>query len=69
MRAVLSFPSSLYHIVTTHIVVYRGCKMYFIASGGVTHWALAPDEDGSVMTIAWGQNASNGQSTVLLAYA
>ena len=38
----------------------RGCKIYFACSGGVTHFALAPDDDKSVMTIAWGQNALNG---------
>lgn len=26
----------------------------------MTHWALAPDEDESTMTVAWGQNAANG---------
>ncbi|EPQ56793.1 hypothetical protein GLOTRDRAFT_92642 [Gloeophyllum trabeum ATCC 11539] len=38
-----------------------GCKVTHASCGGVTHWALAPDEDGSVMTIAWGQNAVNGE--------
>lgn len=38
----------------------RGCKIFFTCSGGVTHWALAPADDGGVMTIAWGQNAANG---------
>jgi hypothetical protein len=33
------------------------------ADGGVTHFALAPDEDdGGVMTIAFGQGATNGAS-------
>ncbi|KAI5116931.1 hypothetical protein M0805_005564 [Coniferiporia weirii] len=37
-----------------------GCKIYNACSGGVTHFALAPDEsDGSVMTIAFGQNAAS----------
>ena len=40
-----------------------GCKIRNACSGGVTHFALAPDddEDGGVMTIAWGQNAANGE--------
>lgn len=33
--------------------------------GGVTLFALAPEDDGSVLTIAWGQNASNGTRTLL----
>ncbi|EJC99702.1 RCC1/BLIP-II [Fomitiporia mediterranea MF3/22] len=39
-----------------------GCKIYRACSGGVTHFALAPDEeatDGGVMTVAFGQNAAN----------
>lgn len=40
-----------------------GCKIKYAGSGGVTHFALAPDddEDGGTMTIAWGQNAANGE--------
>lgn len=38
-----------------------GCKMTHASSGGVTHFALCPDDDDSVMTIAWGQNAANGE--------
>ncbi|KZT69242.1 RCC1/BLIP-II protein [Daedalea quercina L-15889] len=38
-----------------------GCKVVHAACGGVTHWALAPDEDDSIMTIAFGQGASNGE--------
>jgi len=34
--------------------------MAHVSCGGVTHWAIAPDEDDSVMAIAWGQNAANG---------
>ncbi|KZT10189.1 RCC1/BLIP-II [Laetiporus sulphureus 93-53] len=38
------------------------CKVTHAACGGVTHWALAPDEDdGGVMTIAFGQGAANGE--------
>jgi hypothetical protein len=37
------------------------CKVSLAKCGGVTHWALTPDDDGSVMTIAWGQNAANGE--------
>ncbi|ETW78511.1 hypothetical protein HETIRDRAFT_386679 [Heterobasidion irregulare TC 32-1] len=38
------------------------CKIKHTACGGVTHFALAPDEDeGGIMTIAWGQNAANGE--------
>ncbi|KAF8521621.1 regulator of chromosome condensation 1/beta-lactamase-inhibitor protein II [Hysterangium stoloniferum] len=38
-----------------------GCKMTHASSGGVTHFGLCPDDDESVMTIAWGQNAANGE--------
>ena len=39
-----------------------GCKIKQVCSGGVMHFALAPDEEeGGVMTIAWGQNAANGE--------
>ncbi|EPT01146.1 hypothetical protein FOMPIDRAFT_1121068, partial [Fomitopsis schrenkii] len=39
-----------------------GCKVLHAACGGVTHWALAPsDDDDGVMTIAFGQGASNGE--------
>ena len=39
-----------------------GCKIKQACSGGVTHFALAPDEEeGEIMTIAWGQNAANGE--------
>ncbi|THH16847.1 hypothetical protein EW146_g3855 [Bondarzewia mesenterica] len=39
-----------------------GCKMLHASCGGVTHFAVAPDdEEGGVMTIAWGQNAANGE--------
>lgn len=34
--------------------------MIHASCGGVTHWALTPDDDDSVMTIGWGQNAANG---------
>ncbi|KAI0640772.1 RCC1/BLIP-II [Trametes meyenii] len=37
-----------------------GCKIVHIACGGVTHWAIAQDEEG-VMTIAFGQGAQNGE--------
>jgi len=36
--------------------------MKHACSGGVTHFALAPDEEeDDIMTIAWGQNAANGE--------
>ncbi|KAF8075359.1 regulator of chromosome condensation 1/beta-lactamase-inhibitor protein II [Lyophyllum atratum] len=38
-----------------------GCKITLARSGGVTHWALTPDDDDTVMTVAWGQNAANGE--------
>ncbi|KAL4249963.1 Protein RCC2 [Abortiporus biennis] len=38
-----------------------GCKVTSVSCGGVTHFALAPDEDGSIMTIAFGQGAANGE--------
>ena len=55
------------HLDFAHLLTYgvvRGCKVLHAACGGVTHWALAPsdDDDGGVMTIAFGQGASNGQS-------
>jgi hypothetical protein len=37
------------------------CKIRFVACGGVTHWALTDDDGGGVMTVAWGQNAVNGE--------
>ncbi|KAH9847327.1 RCC1/BLIP-II [Lenzites betulinus] len=37
-----------------------GCKIIHAACGGVTHWAIAQEEDG-VMTIAFGQGALNGE--------
>ncbi|EMD39122.1 hypothetical protein CERSUDRAFT_46878, partial [Gelatoporia subvermispora B] len=37
-----------------------GVKITFAACGGVSHWALALDEDG-LMTIVFGQGASNGE--------
>ncbi|KAL0954199.1 hypothetical protein HGRIS_005327 [Hohenbuehelia grisea] len=38
-----------------------GVKITRTACGGVTHWGLSTDDDGGPMTIAWGQNASNGE--------
>jgi hypothetical protein len=37
------------------------CKIRFATCGGVTHWALTDDDEGGVMTVAWGQNAVNGE--------
>ncbi|TBU47473.1 RCC1/BLIP-II [Dichomitus squalens] len=37
-----------------------GCKIIHAACGGVTHWALAQEDDG-VMTIAFGQGALNSE--------
>ncbi|KAG6867701.1 hypothetical protein C0993_012151 [Termitomyces sp. T159_Od127] len=39
----------------------QGCKISLARSGGVTHWVLTPDEDDTVMTVGWGQNAANGE--------
>ncbi|KAJ3796343.1 regulator of chromosome condensation 1/beta-lactamase-inhibitor protein II [Lentinula aff. detonsa] len=36
------------------------CKITHAACGGVTHWVTTPDEEG-MMTVAWGQSASNGE--------
>jgi hypothetical protein len=44
----------------------RGCKISLARCGGVTHWALTPDDDDSTMTVAWGQNAANGTVPPLL---
>ncbi|KAG2098284.1 regulator of chromosome condensation 1/beta-lactamase-inhibitor protein II [Suillus discolor] len=38
-----------------------GCKISGGSCGGVTHFALTADDDGGVMTVAWGQNASYGE--------
>ncbi|KIJ65345.1 hypothetical protein HYDPIDRAFT_88099 [Hydnomerulius pinastri MD-312] len=38
-----------------------GCKISHASCGGVTHFALTTEEDGSVMTVAYGQNAANGE--------
>ncbi|EGN96958.1 hypothetical protein SERLA73DRAFT_185217 [Serpula lacrymans var. lacrymans S7.3] len=37
------------------------CKMSNASCGGVTHFALTDDDDGGTMTVAWGQNAANGE--------
>ncbi|EIW58162.1 RCC1/BLIP-II [Trametes versicolor FP-101664 SS1] len=37
-----------------------GCKIVHAACGGVTHWAIAQEEEG-VMTITFGQGALNGE--------
>jgi hypothetical protein len=47
-------------IFGTHIHIFRACKVTAVACGGVTHWALS-SEDNKPMTIAWGQNATNGE--------
>jgi hypothetical protein len=47
--------------VKTH---YRGCKVSHASSGGVTHWLITPDDDGTPMTVTWGQNAANGRKRV-----
>lgn len=39
---------------------FRGCKVLLARSGGVTHWLVTPDDDGTPMTICWGQTANNG---------
>ncbi|KAJ3530412.1 hypothetical protein NM688_g7713 [Phlebia brevispora] len=39
----------------------QACKIASAACGGVTHFLLTPDEDGGVMTICFGQGASNGE--------
>ncbi|KAJ3515499.1 hypothetical protein NMY22_g14437 [Coprinellus aureogranulatus] len=38
-----------------------GCKVMLARSGGVTHWLVTPDDDGTPMTVCWGQNAANGE--------
>ncbi|KAF5341225.1 hypothetical protein D9611_005924 [Ephemerocybe angulata] len=38
-----------------------GCKVLLARSGGVTHWLVTPDDDGTPMTVCWGQNAANGE--------
>ncbi|KAI9572017.1 regulator of chromosome condensation 1/beta-lactamase-inhibitor protein II [Boletus coccyginus] len=38
-----------------------GCKICQASCGGVTHFALSSEDDGSVMTVAYGQNAGNGE--------
>jgi len=39
----------------------RGCKVVLARSGGVTHWLITPDDDGTPMTACYGQNATNGE--------
>ncbi|KAL9713342.1 hypothetical protein Ac2012v2_002949 [Leucoagaricus gongylophorus] len=38
-----------------------GCKVVLARSGGVTHWLITPDDDGTPMTACYGQNATNGE--------
>ncbi|KAI0032961.1 RCC1/BLIP-II [Vararia minispora EC-137] len=39
-----------------------GCKIFAVSCGGVSHFALAPDEDdGGIMTIAWGQGCQHNE--------
>jgi hypothetical protein len=45
----------------TELKNFRGCKILGGSCGGVTHFALTSDDDGGVMTVAWGQNASYGK--------
>ena len=42
--------------------------MIHASCGGVTHWGLAPDDDDSVMTVGWGQNAANGNQSLQFQY-
>ncbi|KAH9479125.1 Protein RCC2-like protein [Psilocybe cubensis] len=37
------------------------CKVILARAGGVTHWLVTPDDDGTPMTVCWGQNANNGE--------
>lgn len=37
------------------------CKVFAAACGGVTHFAICPDEDDTILSVAWGQNAANGE--------
>ncbi|KAI0692446.1 RCC1 BLIP-II [Cytidiella melzeri] len=38
-----------------------GCKATKPSCGGVSHWLLAPDDEGGVMTITFGQSAQNAE--------
>lgn len=38
-----------------------GCKVSLACSGGVTHWLITPDDDGTPTTVCYGQNAANGE--------
>lgn len=40
---------------------HRGCNVIAASCGGVTHWALVKEEDDTIMTIAFGQGAGNGE--------
>ncbi|KAH0836905.1 regulator of chromosome condensation 1/beta-lactamase-inhibitor protein II [Lanmaoa asiatica] len=44
-----------------------GCKISQASCGGVTHFALTSEEDGGIMTVAYGQNAANGIAFQVLA--
>ncbi|KAG6381859.1 regulator of chromosome condensation 1/beta-lactamase-inhibitor protein II [Boletus reticuloceps] len=54
-------PSLEFEANFTQAVCPRGCKISRASCGGVTHFALTSEEDGSVMTVAYGQNAANGE--------
>jgi hypothetical protein len=49
-----------FKVQTVADVCFRGCKVLLARSGGVTHWLVTPDDDGTPMTICWGQTANNG---------
>ena len=46
-------------VIDSDCFVNRACKISFATCGGVTHWALTDDDNGGVMTVGWGQNATN----------
>jgi hypothetical protein len=60
MQDIMFDPFSQQYLYTTDLLPDRACKIRHASCGGVTHWALTDDDEGGVMTVAWGQNATNG---------
>jgi len=44
-----------------HVPEIMSCTVHHAALGGVTLWALSQNEDGTPLTIGWGQSAANGE--------
>jgi len=44
-----------------HVPEIMSCAIHHAALGGVTLWALSQNEDGTPLTVGWGQGASSGE--------